>query len=307
MNILFAGTPAFAVPALRAAAQHFSVAAVLTQPDKPQGRKHVPTPSPVKQAALSMGLPVLQPARLKDALSLLADVGADTMVTCAYGQILTAETLAMFANGVWNVHASLLPKFRGASPISAAILAGEKETGVTVMRTDVGLDTGDMFLKASLPVGAEDTCGTLSEKLAVLGAELLVEALARIERGDVVLEKQGDGTLCRKTARTQICFARPADEVSALVRALSPAPLAFAKAGELVLNCYNARVMPCPEGVPAGMVLAASPKEGLIVACARGAVRLFDLQPAGGKRMADTAFCNGAKLRKGDAFDQPAL
>ena len=150
MKMVFAGTPAFAVPALRAAAKQFDVAAVLTQPDRPQGRKRVLTPSPVKQAALELGIPVLQPERLKTELDPLRAVGADLMVTCAYGQILTQETLDLFPLGVWNVHASLLPRYRGAAPIAAAILAGERETGVTIMRTDIGLDKGDMFVKACL-------------------------------------------------------------------------------------------------------------------------------------------------------------
>lgn len=307
MKIIFAGTPAFAVPALRAAAQQFSIAAVLTQPDKPQGRKRVLTPSPVKQAAAELGIPVLQPARLRDDLSALRAVGADLMVTCAYGQILTQETLDLFPMGVWNVHASLLPKYRGAAPVAAAILAGERETGVTIMRTDAGLDTGDMFLKERLPIAEDDTCGTLTDKLAVLGARLLVCALKRIAQGDVTLEKQGEGTLCRKTARTQVDFSRPAAEVSALIRALSPAPLAYAVAGEVTLGCYHARALAGAEEAPAGTVLAASPKEGLIVQCSEGAVRLTEIQPAGRKRMADTAFCNGGKLRRGDRFDQPVL
>ena len=178
MKIVFAGTPAFAVPAFRAVHAAFGVAAVLTQPDKPQGRKHVPTPSPVKQAALGCGVPVLQPARLRDDLSALKAVGADLMVTCAYGQILTKETLGLFPLGVWNVHASLLPKYRGAAPVAAAIAAGERETGVTIMKTDVGLDTGDMFLQERLPISDTDTCGTLTEKLASLGLERGVEIVS---------------------------------------------------------------------------------------------------------------------------------
>ena len=307
MKIVFAGTPEFAVPSLRAAAQKFLVVAVLTQPDKPQGRKHVLTPSPVKQAAQELGIPVLQPVKLRASLDEVRALHADLMVTCAYGQILTQEALDLFPQGVWNVHASLLPKYRGAAPISAAILAGESETGVTIMRTDIGLDTGDLFLREALPVSDEDTCGTLTDKLSRLGADLLVRALDAIERGDVTLTKQGEGTLCRKTVRTQIDFARPAREVSALIRALSPAPLAFAVRGELLLNCYNARVTENDTDVPAGTVLAASPKEGLVVRCAEGAVRLTEVQAAGGKRMADTAFCNGGKIAKGDTFDQPAL
>ena len=307
MNILFAGTPAFAVPVLEAVAEKFSVAAVLTQPDRPQGRRHVLTPSPVKQAAQRLGIPVLQPARLREELASVRGVHADLMVTCAYGQILSAEALSLFPMGVWNVHASLLPAYRGASPVSAAILAGEERTGITVMRTDEGLDTGDIFLQEELPVAAEDTCGTLTEKLSVLGARLMCEALARIARGDVVLTKQGEGTVCRKTARTQVDFARPAAQVSALIRALSPAPLAYGMLGGQSYAFYNARVLPASGEAPAGTVLCASPKEGLVVKCADHAVRLTQIQPAGGKCMADTALCNGGKIKKGDAFDQPVL
>ena len=307
MKLVFAGTPAFAVPSLEALAEKFDIAAVLTQPDKPQGRKGVLTPSPVKAAALARGIPVLQPEKLKADFSALAAVRADLMVTCAYGQILTQEVLDLFPLGVWNVHASLLPAYRGAAPIARAIIGGERETGVTIMKTDAGLDTGDMFLRGSLPVAETDTCGTLTEKLSVLGAKLIAEAVARIARGEVVLEKQGEGSVCRKVARTPVDFTRPAAEVSALIRGLSPAPLAYAKAGELMLNCYQARVLPDAEEAPAGTVLAASAGQGLVVRCADGAVRLTEVQPAGGKRMADTAFCNGGKLRRGDTFDQPVL
>ena len=307
MKIIFAATPAFAVPVFVAVADQFDIAAVLTQPDRPQGRKRVLTPSPVKQAAVSRGIPVLQPARLRDDLSALRAAGGDLMVTCAYGQILTQETLDMFPLGVWNVHASLLPKYRGAAPVAAAIAAGERETGVTVMRTDAGLDTGDMFLKERVPIADEDTCGTLSEKLSLVGARLICRALRQIERGDIRLERQGEGTVCRKTVPTQIDFSRSAAEVSALIRSLSPAPLAFAEAGDLLLNCYNARVVADAQELPAGTVLAASFREGLVVRCGDGAVRLTEVQPAGGKRMADTAFCNSGKLHRGDRFDQPVL
>ena len=205
------------------------------------------------------------------------------------------------------MHASLLPAYRGAAPIARAIIGGERETGVTIMKTDAGLDTGDMFLRGSLPIAETDTCGTLTEKLSVLGAKLIVEAVARIARGEVVLEKQGEGSVCRKVARTPVDFTRPAAEVSALIRGLSPAPLAYAVCGGLSFNCYNACVVPLPEGAPAGMVVACSPKQGLIVACGGGAVRITGLQPAGGKRMADTAFANGGKLTEGARFDQPVL
>ena len=307
MKIVFAGTPEFAVPSLTALCERFDVAAVLTQPDKPQGRRGVFTPPPVKLAALERGIPVLQPEKLKADYSALAGVGADLMVTCAYGQILTQEVLDLFPLGVWNVHASLLPAYRGAAPIARAVIDGEKTTGVTVMKTDIGLDTGDMFLRGSLPIAETDTCGTLTQKLAALGAELIVEAVARIERGDVRLEKQGAGSVCKKVAHTQIDFTCSAAEVSALVRGLSPAPLAFAVCGGLTLNCHNAAALPYDGAETAGTVLECSAKQGLIVRCGEGAVRLTEVQPAGGKRMADTAFANGGKLKKGARFDQPVL
>lgn len=307
MKLVFAGTPEFAVPSLRALAERFSVVAVLTQPDRPQGRKGILTPSPVKREAAALGIPVLQPARLRDDLSALASAGADAMVTCAYGQILTQETLDLFARGVWNVHASLLPAYRGAAPIARAIMAGEPETGITIMKTDAGLDTGDILLARRMEIAPDDTCGSLTQKLSVLGAACICEAMDRVERGDVALTAQGDGTVCKKVVRMPVDFTRSAREVSALVRGLSPAPLAFASAAGLVLNVYNACETTCDTEAAPGTVIAASPKRGIVVRCGEGAVRLLEVQPAGGRRMADTAFANGGKLREGMCFDQPVL
>lgn len=308
MKLIFAGTPDFAVPSLRALAQaKFEIAAVLTQPDKPQGRKGILTPSPVKEAALALGIPVLQPARLRDDLAALKAVGADAMVTCAYGQILTQETLDSFPKGVWNVHASLLPRYRGAAPIARCIMDGARETGVTIMKTDVGLDTGDIFLKQACEIAADDTCGTLTKKLAEIGAELIVRAMKRVAAGDISLVKQGDGTVCKKVQRTEVDFSRSAEEVSRLIRALSPSPLSFARVGGLTLNFYAAQAVSCEEGGAAGEVLSLSPKEGLVVKCGAGAVRITMLQPAGGRLMRDTDFMNGRKVQKGQIFEQPVL
>lgn len=308
MRLLFAGTPDFAVPSLKALAAAEEVVAVLTQPDKPQGRKGILTPSPVKRQAEALGIPVLQPVRLRDDVSPLRDVGADLMVTCAYGQILTQEVLDLFPLGVWNVHASLLPAYRGAAPIARAVINGEKKTGVTIMKTDAGLDTGDIFLTCEVPVGEEDTCGTLSEKLAETGARLITEAVRRISRGDVTLTKQGEGSVCRKVMRTQADFSRPAAEVSALIRGLSPAPLCFSSVGGLILNFYGARALPYEGAEPYGTVLSDSPKTGLVVRCGEGAVRITEVQAAGGKRMKDGDFLNGRKIAKGMRFeDKPVL
>ena len=308
MKLVFAGTPEFAVPSLGAiAAAGFEIAAVLTQPDRPQGRKGILTPSPVKEKALALGIPVLQPEKLKEDLSALKAVGADLMVTCAYGQILTQEALDLFSLGVWNVHASLLPAYRGAAPIARAIMDGEQETGVTIMRTDVGLDTGDIFLKESLAILPSDTAGSLTEKLSALGAKLITGALAKISRGEVALEKQGEGFVCKKVRRTQVDFSRPASEVSALIRGLSPSPLSFSTAGGLTLNFYAAEEIAYDGEEPCGTVVGDFPKEGLIVKCGTGAVRITRLQPAGGKVMPARDFLNGRKIQKGTRFDQPVL
>ncbi len=308
MKIVFAGTPAFALPSLTAlhAAGH-EIAAVLTQPDAPKGRKGVLTPPPVKEFAIKAGIPVLQPVRLRDEGEILRAVGAELMVTCAYGQLLTQEILDAFPLGVWNVHASLLPAYRGAAPIARCIIDGAEKTGVTIMKTDIGMDTGDVFLVEECAVTDEDTCGTLTEKLARTGARLIVDALDRIERGEIMLTKQGAGTVCKKVARTEVDFTRSAREVSALVRGLSPAPLAFGRIGALTLNFYHAQAVPCVDDAPCGTVLCDQPKEGLLVKCGDGAVKIMQLQPAGGKIMSARDFLNGRKVQKGQCFEKPIL
>ena len=304
MKLVFAGTPEFALKPLRALVDAgFAVAAALTQPDRPTGRKGTLTPSPVKILATELGIPVLQPEKLKTDFSALKALSADLMVTCAYGQILTQEILDLFPLGVWNVHASLLPAYRGAAPIARAIMDGKEETGVTIMRTDAGLDTGDMFLAEKIAIAPSDTCGALTEKLSALGAKLIVEAVKKIAAGNVTLQKQGAGFVCKKVARTEVDFSRTANEVSALIRALSPSPLSFARAGELTLNFYDAEAVDIEADAPFGTVISASPKKGLVIACGKGAVRINELQPAGGKKMTDRDFLNGRKVSEGMRFE----
>ncbi len=307
MKIVFAGTPEFAVPSLLALHEAGHEITVLTQPDKPQGRKGILTPSPVKREAERLGLPVLQPPRLKEDCSALLSAPADLMVTCAYGQILTQEVLDLYPKGVWNVHASLLPAYRGAAPIAQAIIAGERETGVTIMKTDIGLDTGDIFLTAKTEISPLDTCDALTGRLALLGAKLITQAVEKISAGKAELKKQGEGFVCKKVHRTQVDFTKSAEEVSALIRGLSSAPLAFGVVNGLSLNFYMATVAETESDAPAGTILTASPKKGLVVKCGKGAVRLPRLQPAGGKPMSDADFCNGRKVTEGMRFDQPVL
>lgn len=308
MKLVFAGTPEFAVPPLRALHEAgFKIAAVLTQPDKLQGRKGILTPSPVKKAAEELHIPVLQPVKLREDFSALQALGADIMVTCAYGQILSQEVLDLFPAGVWNIHASLLPAYRGAAPIARAIIAGEKETGVTIMKTDIGIDTGDMFLSGKTEISPLDTCGALTGKLSLLGAKLIVQAVEKISRGEVTLIKQGEGFVCKKVMRTQVDFSRSASEVSALIRGLSPAPAAFSVVNGLSVNFYTAEAIEDSSDEPFGAVLTEKPKQGLVIKCGEGAVHITQLQPAGGKSMAASDFLNGGKLKKGMRFDQPVL
>lgn len=307
IKAVFAGTPAFALPSLRALHARGAVCAVLTQPDKPQGRKGILTPSPVKAEAEKLGIPVLQPARLREDYGALKEIGADVMVTCAYGQLLTQEVLNLFPQGVWNVHASLLPAYRGAAPIARALMDGQTQTGVTIMKTELGLDTGDILLAAPLSISQEDTAGTLTDRLSGLGAELVCKALDLLESGDFTLEKQGDGFVCKKVARTQVDFSRSASEVSALIRGLSPSPLAFGKAGETLLNFYFAEEISYDGKEPCGTAIGVNPKEGLVVKCGNGAVKITRLQPAGGKVMSARDYLNGRKIAEGTRFEQPVL
>ncbi len=307
MKIVFAGTPEFAVEPLLKLSQTYEIAAVVTQPDKPQGRKGVLTPSPVKAAAEACGIPVLQPEKIKAQTAMLRALHADLMVTCAYGQILTQEVIDVFPLGVWNIHASLLPAYRGAAPIARALIDGCRETGITVMKTELGLDTGDILCAAKCPIYDSDTRDTLEERLSRLGAELIAGAVGQIARGEVSLQKQGEGSTCRKVQRTEVDFSRSAREVSCLIRGLSPSPFAFATIGGTALNFWFAEEIACEAAAPAGTVLSASPKEGLIVKCGEGAVNILELQPAGGRRMSARDFLNGRKIQAGQRFDQPVL
>lgn len=307
MKLIFAGTPEFAVLPLKKIHEAVEIAAVVTQPDKPQGRKGILTPSPIKQVASEWGLPIFQPVRIKECAEELRAFRADLMVTCAYGQILTQEILDIFPKGVWNIHASLLPEYRGAAPIQRAIIDGREQTGITIMKTDAGLDTGDILTECELPILKSDTCGSLSEKLSELGAKLILEALETIQNGNFSLRKQGEGFVCKKVSRTAVDFSRPAEEISALVRGLSPSPLAYAACEGLLLNLFFAEEISYSGNEPYGTILAASPKEGLIVKCGKDALRITELQPAGGKRMSARDFCNGRKLEKGMRFHDESV
>ena len=307
MKIVFAGTPDFAVfPLKNLIERGFDVVGVVTQADKPQGRKGVLTPPPVKTVALSYGLPILQPQKIKEEISALRALGGDIMVTCAYGQILTQDVLDSFPLGVWNIHAGLLPKYRGASPIQSCILNGEKETGVCVMKTELGLDAGDILCVEKTDIREAETYGELSERLSFLGGELIVKALNALQSGNFTLTPQEeDGiNVVRKIHKeqAQIHFGDKADTIVNLVRAMNPAPVAYTQVNGNKLNVYRAEKTDFDAEGEIGEIVCDIPKKGLIVKCADGCIKLTEVQASGGKKMSGSDFLNGRKVKKGDLF-----
>ena len=304
MKVVFAGSPEFARVVLqRLCEKDCGVVAVITQPDKPTGRKRVLTPTPVKAYAEDRGLPVYDFPRIREHADEVRALGADIMITCAYGQILTQEILDIFPRGVWNLHASLLPKYRGASPIQAAILAGDTHTGVTVMRTELELDSGDMLLVKRTEIG-NATYGELSEKLSLSAAEAAVEAVEYLAAGEpqLLMQNEAKATFCKKISKpdVKIDFTKSAEQICRLVRAANPQPLAYCLQGGAVLNILTAE--PSKERGVAGEVLFAD-KRGIVVACGEGSIKLLSLQPAGGKILTAADYVNGRKIKAGDRLD----
>lgn len=305
MKVVFAGSPEFAVPALKALCDSdgCSVVAVITQPDKPVGRKQILTPTPVKAFAAQKGIQVYDFTKIRDHAEEIKALGADIMITCAYGQILTQDVLDCFPKGVWNLHASLLPKFRGASPIQAAILAGETHTGITVMKTELALDSGDILLVKRCEI-ADKTCGELSCELSALAADAAVEALNYLNGADIQLLMQDEAhvSFCKKIQKCdcKIDFSKSAEEVIRGIKAFSPSPAAYCNFNGANLNILDANLT---EGCGrAGEVLAAD-KHGITVACGKNAICITFLQPAGGKVMPARDFVNGRKIKAGDILD----
>lgn len=310
MKIIFAGTPHFAAAALEALlAQKFAVVAVLTQPDRPSGRGMHLAPSPVKQLALASDLPVHQPVSLKSAevQQELAGYAADVMVVAAYGLILPPAALQLPRHGCLNIHASLLPRWRGAAPIQRAILAGDQETGITIMQMDVGLDTGAMLLKKSCPITAKDTTQTLHDKLALLGAGAIVEALQLLERGRLAGVPQDDAQASYAAklskAEAQLDWTGTATQLARAVRAYNPFPIAHSTLNETPIKIWQASVRNGLAGEP-GTVLSIE-KNGIVVACGQDALCLEILQRANGKTLPAAQFVQGFAVHPGDRFGLP--
>jgi methionyl-tRNA formyltransferase len=299
LRLVFAGTPEFSVPCLDACrASGAEVVAVYTQPDRPAGRGRKLTPSPVKQAALAAGIAVEQPESLKpaDVQQALADYRPDLLVVVAYGLILPRKVLAIPRLGCWNVHASLLPRWRGAAPIQRAILAGDRESGVDLMRMEAGLDTGPVLLERRTPISRDDTGGSLHDRLAMLGAEALAEGLRRTLAGEalVATPQPEDGvTYAHKLdkAEAKLDFSRPALELERQVRAFDPWPVAEGEIAGEPLRIWAAHAIELDHHASPGRVLAAG-RDGIDLACGTGALRVTAVQRAGGKRIGAIDYLN---------------
>ena len=305
MRIVFMGTPDFAVPSLKALldAGH-DVCAVYTQPDKPQGRKQVLTAPPVKELALSKGIPVYQPATLKseEEQKKLRALAPEVIIVVAYGKLLPKAVLEIPPRGCINVHGSLLPRWRGAAPIQWAVIAGDEKAGVTTMQMAEGLDTGDMLLTYETPVGARETAGELFDRLAQAGAALLTETLEKLDTITPRPQDDSQSSYAHMLDKQMavIDWSKSAHEIDCLVRGLNPWPIALTTlAGERV-KVYAAE--PTSGSGKPGEVLESDPKKGLTIACGTDALRLTEIQIVGGKRMACADFLRGHAVEKGTIF-----
>jgi methionyl-tRNA formyltransferase len=309
MRLIFAGTPDFAAAAL-AALMHagHEVVLVLTQPDRPAGRGMKLTASPVKQLALQAGISVFQPPTLKtpEAQKVIADARAEVMVVAAYGLILPQTVLAMPQHGCLNIHASLLPRWRGAAPIHRAIEAGDSETGITIMQMDAGLDTGAMLLTRALPIAAADTTGTLHDKLAALGAECIIEALRQLERGQLtpIAQPEAGVTYAHKISKAEarIDWYQPAAAIARKIRAYNPYPVAFSELAGEPLRIWRATAR---EGLPRpspGTINTLN-NQLFIVECGVGELLLEEVQKPGGKRVSAVQFLQNNPLQSVNKFD----
>lgn len=315
MKIVYMGTPDFAVNPLRTLAQNgYEVAGVVTQPDKPKGRGKTMLPTPVKEEALKHGFPVFQPEKVRDPqfVEILKELAPDIIIVAAFGQIIPKSILELPKFGCINIHASLLPKYRGAAPIQQAVIDGEKESGVTIMKMGTGLDTGDMISKITVPLAADETGGSLFDKLADAGAKLLIDTLPHIFDGTAVYEKQPEesptpyaGMITKQMGKMD--FGKSAQELERLVRGLNPWPSAFTFWNGKTLKVWESFVADEEElqkdkaGLEPGTVLKTD-KKGIYVVCKEGILVLSQVQLEGKKRMDADAFLRGCHIEAGSRF-----
>ncbi len=305
MRVLFIGTGDIGLPSLEwllETTKH-EVVGVVTQPDKPVGRKQVLTPPQIKVRALAAGIPVIQPAKIRHAVEELAAFGAEIAVVVAYGQILSRAVLDVPPLGCLNIHASLLPRHRGAAPIQAAIRDGDAETGITIMFMDEGLDTGDMLIKRTLPITGDETGGSLHDKLALLAPVALDAALDLITVGNPPREKQDDAlvTHVRKLTRAdgKLDWDRPAVELERLVRAFTPWPGTHCLLGSAQMKVHRAAAVPDADVCPAPGTIVSATADGILVSCREGVLKLLEVQIEGGKRLSAAEFLRGHPLEAG--------
>jgi len=303
MKIIFMGTPDFAAASLEALiASRHEIQAVVTQPDKPKGRKGELTPSPVKVIAKREGMKVYQPLKVRDEefVKTLRAYNPDVMVVVAFGQIIPLSILKMPKYGCVNIHGSLLPKYRGAAPIQWAVLDGEKETGITTILMDEGIDTGDILLKKTIQIDTDETSGSLFDKLMALGAETILETLDELEKGNLTPTKQGESPTVYAKMLTKamglIDFTRSAKELDCFVRGMDPWPSAYTLLSGKTLKLWKVRAV--EGGGKAGSVIEIG-KESFTVACGEGAIEVLEVQLEGKKRMSAGDFLKGSTLNIG--------
>lgn len=307
MKVVFMGTPDFAVGTLEELIKSgHEVAAVVTQPDKPKGRGKTLMPTPVKETALKYGIPVYQPKKVRDAqfIDELRKIDPQVIVVAAFGQIISREILEMPRFGCMNVHASLLPAYRGAAPIQWAVINGEKESGVTIMQMDEGLDTGDMIAKIVVPIEAQETGGSLFDKLSKAGARLCVKVLEDLENGTVVREKQPEESTTPYASMIDkkmgaVDWNKPAKEIEQLIRGLNPWPSAYTKIHGKTLKLWSAQIGEEHTDRASGQIVCLE-KDSIDVQTGQGILKITELQLEGKKRMDTASFLRGYTLEEGE-------
>lgn len=311
MKLVYMGTPDFAVPPLVSLVEAgHEVAAVVTQPDKPKGRGKAVLMTPVKEKALSYGIPVYQPVRVKkdeEFLKILREIHPDAIVVAAFGQILPKEILELPRYGCVNIHASLLPKYRGAAPIQWAVIDGEKESGITTMMMDVGMDTGDMLERLVVPLDQNETAGSLFDKLSKAGGPLILDTLKKLEEGTAVRTRQPeDGvTYARMLDKSfgKIDWSRSAAEIERLIRGLNPWPSAYTKYKEKTMKLWAADVVDSDDTGDPGQIVRVE-KKRFLVQTGNGLLAIKELQLEGKKRMEADAFLRGVSLNEGEKLGE---
>jgi methionyl-tRNA formyltransferase len=308
MRIIFMGTPEFAVPSLAALLDNGEqVVLVITQPDRPRGRGRKMTPPPVKVVAEKAGIPVLQPSKIKtaDFLEQIHSYAPDLTVVAAYGRILPKSLIELPTLGTINVHASLLPKYRGAAPIQWAVINGEQQTGITIMQMDEGLDTGDILLPGVVPIEENDTAGTLAPRLASLGGRLLIDALSRLRGGTLKAVRQDDDQATLAPLLTKedghIDWSLPAFKISCLIRGLDPWPTAFSFLEKERLRFFKPSVLKDKAAAPPGTIVRAD-DDGLVIGTGENQLLVSEIQREGSRRMPVKDYLLGHPLKKGAVF-----